>query len=165
MDASVIHKVSYPKEYDTHTKRADIKYTVNEGDDWRLLTVHSVETPDGAQWDAVNGWRKPNIYFPDRPCGPTKSAEFSGPPDPVYQPAHYARWPMQPIEFITINDKEGWYCRGNVIKYVMRYDAKNVLEDLYKARSYLDMLIRKEEGVERFWEQPVAAERKANGKA
>ncbi|MFC6290646.1 DUF3310 domain-containing protein [Levilactobacillus angrenensis] len=34
---------------------------------------------------------------------------------------------------------------GNVIKYVVRYQGKNGLEDLYKARTYLDRLIQHEE--------------------
>jgi len=34
---------------------------------------------------------------------------------------------------------------GNIIKYVVRYQGKNGLEDLYKARTYLDRLIKHEE--------------------
>ena len=83
--------------------------------------------------------------------------------DNVNQPPHYARWPMQPIEFIAINIGEGPIV-ANVIKYVMRYDAKDGIKDLYKARSYLDMLIRKVEGHQRWWEKPVAEERKLNGR-
>jgi len=36
------------------------------------------------------------------------------------------------------------YAVGNVIKYVMRYKDKNGLEDLQKAKRYLDMIIEKE---------------------
>jgi hypothetical protein len=82
--------------------------------------------------------------------------------DTIVQPAHYSRWPMQAIEFIAVNNLD--YMRGNVIKYIIRYDAKNGLEDLRKARSYLNMLIRKEEGIDRWWEKPVSDERKANAK-
>jgi hypothetical protein len=80
----------------------------------------------------------------------------------VNQPPHYARWAMQPVEFIAINDLPWWV--ANVIKYVMRYDAKDGLKDLYKARSYLDMKIRELEGHARFWEKPVQTERLNNGK-
>lgn len=83
-------------------------------------------------------------------------------PDAVDQPKHYARWKMQPIEFICINDID--FRRGAVIKYIMRHDAKNGLEDLYKARSFLDMIIREAEGHPRFWEKPVSEERKLNAK-
>jgi glutamate mutase epsilon subunit len=34
------------------------------------------------------------------------------------------------------------FCEGNVIKYVTRWRKKNGLEDLYKAKTYLDRLIR-----------------------
>lgn len=81
--------------------------------------------------------------------------------DAVHQPKHYARWKMQPIEFIAMNDLPFWL--ANLIKYSMRYDAKDGLQDLYKGRSYLDMKIRQLEGHTRFWEKPVAVERVLNG--
>lgn len=34
---------------------------------------------------------------------------------------------------------------GNIIKYIYRYKGKNGVEDLYKARTYLNRLIKKEE--------------------
>ncbi len=36
------------------------------------------------------------------------------------------------------------FLRGNVIKYIARCDDKNGLEDLQKARHYLDKLIEEE---------------------
>lgn len=89
----------------------------------------------------------------------TRSVADVDQPD-VDQPAHYARWKMQPIEFIAINDLSWW--QANILKYTCRYDAKDGLRDLYKARSYLDMKIRELEGYARFWEKPVAEERKLN---
>jgi len=53
-----------------------------------------------------------------------------------YKKAH------QPWEII-----EEWgldYWAGNVVKYVLRYKFKNGVEDLEKARHYLDYLIQKE---------------------
>jgi hypothetical protein len=44
----------------------------------------------------------------------------------------------------------------------MHLDANNGVEGLYKARSYLDRLIRKVERHERWWEKPVPEERKLN---
>lgn len=38
------------------------------------------------------------------------------------------------------------YAVGNVIKYVMRYKDKNGLEDLKKARRYIDMIIEQDYG-------------------
>lgn len=36
------------------------------------------------------------------------------------------------------------FCRGNVIKYVTRYDKKNGIEDLQKAQTYIARLIELE---------------------
>jgi hypothetical protein len=77
--------------------------------------------------------------------------------DSVYHPRHYSQWKMEPIEFIAINDLPWWL--ANVIKYTMRFNMKDGLQDLYKARSYLDMKIRQVEGHLKFWEKPVSVER------
>lgn len=92
--------------------------------------------------------------------GQTYYADLEKKSDPINHPHHYARWAIEPIEFISLNKLPAWL--ANVIKYAMRYDAKDGLKDLYKARSYLDMEIRRLEGVERFWEVPVAEERRLN---
>lgn len=55
---------------------------------------------------------------------------------------HYQKYKIQPVEFIMQNNVP--YVEGNVIKYVMRFRDKNGLEDLLKARQYLDMLIAAE---------------------
>ncbi len=54
-------------------------------------------------------------------------------------PPHYSRWEIQPFDFIARNDLPYWM--GNIIKYIMRYDAKEGLTDLKKARWYLDRKI------------------------
>ena len=55
---------------------------------------------------------------------------------------HYAVMKIQPIEFILAN--ELGFCEGIVIKYLCRFKRKNGLEDLKKARQYLDFLIERE---------------------
>ncbi len=65
------------------------------------------------------------------------------PYDAVENPEHYAQHPIQPIEFIMAN-KLG-YCEGNIVKYVTRYNLKNGVEDLRKARNYLNILIEEHE--------------------
>jgi len=65
------------------------------------------------------------------------------PNDPV-QPNHYAVGGIQPIEYMRLKMTEeefAGFCKGNVIKYVSRATHKNGLEDLKKARKYLDYLI------------------------
>lgn len=56
---------------------------------------------------------------------------------------HYTACAIQPIEFIVANNMD--FLEGNIVKYVARYKRKNGLEDLAKARHYLDMLIKREE--------------------
>jgi hypothetical protein len=55
---------------------------------------------------------------------------------------HYKR-AHQPWEII-----EEWgldYWAGNVVKYILRYKFKNGVEDLEKAKHYLEYLIKKEQ--------------------
>lgn len=52
---------------------------------------------------------------------------------------HYKNFKIQPIVFIQQNGIG--FIEGNVIKYVCRYKNKNGVEDLLKARHYLDILI------------------------
>lgn len=47
--------------------------------------------------------------------------------------------PIQPIEYILKNDLG--FVEGNIIKYVTRYKRKNGMQDLLKAKHYLEMLI------------------------
>lgn len=65
------------------------------------------------------------------------------PNDNVNSPKHYALDGLN-IEAIDVirsvlgPDKFQGYCRGNVIKYLLRAEHKNGLEDLKKARVYLN---------------------------
>ena len=53
--------------------------------------------------------------------------------------AHYKNCAIQPVEFITKN-KLG-FLEGCVIKRICRYEDKNGLEDLKKAKHEIDLLI------------------------
>lgn len=55
---------------------------------------------------------------------------------------HYEKMSLQPWEVIRLAELDFW--EGNIIKYLMRYRKKNGLEDLKKARHYLDYLIERE---------------------
>ena len=55
---------------------------------------------------------------------------------------HYAFLTIEPAEYILRNDIG--FCEGNVIKYVSRWQHKNGVQDLIKARRYLDLLIDNE---------------------
>jgi hypothetical protein len=63
--------------------------------------------------------------------------------DEVNSPAHYMQGSMEVIEAIEGMNLN--YHQGNVIKYVSRYNMKGGIQDLQKARWYLDRLILLEE--------------------
>ena len=63
--------------------------------------------------------------------------------DPVHSPKHYTQGSM---EVITAIEGLGLdYHQGNVLKYVSRYRHKNGIEDLRKAKWYIDRLLWIEE--------------------
>lgn len=56
---------------------------------------------------------------------------------------HYKDLAIQPVEYIHRNGIG--FCEGNAIKYLTRWRAKNGVEDLKKARHFIDLLIEMEE--------------------
>lgn len=57
---------------------------------------------------------------------------------------HYTNNGIEPIEIMRKNfsyDEFMGFCKGNVLKYLLRYEDKNGLEDLEKARIYLNWMI------------------------
>ena len=56
---------------------------------------------------------------------------------------HYKAMKIQPFEYIHANGIP--FAEGSVIKYVTRWRAKNGIEDLKKARHFLDLLIEAEQ--------------------
>ncbi len=56
--------------------------------------------------------------------------------DPVNHPSHYTGHPSG-VECIRITEHYN-FCIGNAIKYLWRSDLKNGVEDLKKARWYID---------------------------
>lgn len=56
-----------------------------------------------------------------------------------FEQEHYSKNKIQPIDYILANDMD--FVSGNIIKYVTRYKNKNGLEDLKKAKHYLELLI------------------------
>ncbi len=56
--------------------------------------------------------------------------------------SHYKNFEIQPIEFIHRNNIP--FIEGNIIKYILRHKQKNGIEDLKKAKHYIDLLIEQE---------------------
>ena len=66
---------------------------------------------------------------------PTKNSTTS--------PSYYGDYVIKPIDFIVNNDIP--FAEGCIIKYVVRWKQKNGVEDLKKAKVYLDKLIKLDE--------------------
>lgn len=65
------------------------------------------------------------------------------PKETVHHPAHYNQGSIEVID--AIEDWNLGFHEGNVVKYVARHRHKNGVEDLKKARWYLDRLIEQME--------------------
>jgi hypothetical protein len=68
--------------------------------------------------------------------------------DNVNSPSHYGQGKIEAIEyisdFLTPEEYQG-YLRGNIAKYLHRFPYKNGIEDLKKAKWYLERLIQEVE--------------------
>jgi Protein of unknwon function (DUF3310) len=64
--------------------------------------------------------------------------------DPVDHPPHYTRHPSG-VECIQITEHMN-FCTGNAVKYIWRHVDKGGVEDLKKARWYLNREIQRLEG-------------------
>lgn len=52
---------------------------------------------------------------------------------------HYLKYKIQPVDFIIKNNLD--FCQGSVIKYVLRFKEKGGVQDLEKAKHYIELLI------------------------
>lgn len=78
-------------------------------------------------------------------------------PDSINSPSHYqGRLGLEAIDvhhnFMTDEQLSGYYL-GNTLKYLLRYQEKNGLEDLKKASKYLEWLIEQEKAKEKEYEK------------
>lgn len=72
--------------------------------------------------------------------------------DPVNHPNHYCKGGVECIDAIRASmttEAFAGYCKGNVMKYIFRYEDKNGVEDLKKAAVYLNWMIDAEEKLEK----------------
>ena len=60
----------------------------------------------------------------------------------VTEPKHYQDFEISPLEYIVKNELD--FMEGNIIKYVSRYQFKGGVNDLLKAKTYLEKLINRE---------------------
>lgn len=62
--------------------------------------------------------------------------------DIINKPQHYTQGDIDVVDFI--NDQQMNFMEGNIIKYICRYKFKNGVEDLEKAKVYLNFLIKQQ---------------------
>jgi len=74
----------------------------------------------------------------------TEDAQMTTPKQEQVGGSHYLMMKIQPIEYIHRNGLG--FIEGCVVKYISRWRNKNGVEDLRKARHFIDLLIEMEEG-------------------
>lgn len=63
--------------------------------------------------------------------------------DPAVNPSHYKSGNIECIDYIvdTLGPGAAYYCQGNVTKYLHRWEQKGGVQDLKKAKWYLEKMI------------------------
>ena len=76
-----------------------------------------------------------------------QNKEIYGNVDMVNKPPHSNQAGIECLDAIRAATNEGYefYLQGNIIKYLWRYRYKNGVEDLNKAKFYLERLIEEVE--------------------
>ena len=117
----------------------------------------SIDDAKPEDWDAL----KADRYHDNRPFAEPECAlpadhhemmkrerdRYAPSPDVVDKPAHYRVGEVEAIDYIEQQlGGQGirHYLEGNILKYMHRWRYKNGVEDLRKARWYLDKLIFEE---------------------
>jgi len=62
---------------------------------------------------------------------------------------HYKDMRIQPSEFV--NKNKLLFAEGNAIKYICRHASKGEVQDLEKAKHYIDMIIERDYGPQENW--------------
>lgn len=140
--------------------------SIDDGNDPRLALTYSLSgfemfaDPDG-EWVKVSKYRYQKLHkmdnlqsrVNDANLGDALKEMFRVPPfpacdapfDTVQRPAHYNQSGIECIDAIAASmtpDEFQAYLKGNVQKYLWRYQHKNGVEDCRKAQWYLDRLVK-----------------------
>tara|TARA_R110000868_G_scaffold272490_1_gene531726 strand:- start:1654 stop:1986 length:333 start_codon:yes stop_codon:yes gene_type:complete len=97
------------------------------------------------EWDAVNKRRRAQARRVNEELNAEKKASQTS--KDAINPNHYKGNGIECIEYMKERlNSEAFlgYLNGNVIKYTHRWQDKNGIEDLRKARWYLDRLIEEQ---------------------
>ena len=126
--------------------QCELKYMYDkETDDFTNNYACAFDEMDDKMLDKIYGWYK---ELGPATCKNVESdccnKELNV--DMINHPSHYNQGGIECIDCIksAIVGKVGIeaFCAGNAIKYLFRYEEKNGVEDVKKARWYIDRLIR-----------------------
>jgi len=127
-----------PTKWKARSAQEDDMHMYNENPEWdgQYDLFDGTLAEDKSREETLDCWAKrtiTDVYKSEKPT-----------PDAIVKPAHYTKWQIEPINFIMRNNMPFWM--GNVVKYCMRADDKNGIEDLRKAIRYIEFRIRQLEG-------------------
>jgi hypothetical protein len=115
---------------------------------WVLCKVVTRNRKDNSSWVEV-GSKCGRVWVNDSDCRPVEPASspkiLDGSSDPV-NPSHYKHLPAEAIDIIEAAiarapSNQYAFLQGQVIKYLLRCWSKKGIEDLRKAKWYLDRLV------------------------
>lgn len=126
-----------------------------------VLWVYKIKPfKSGGYWNSVDGDLNDDIHDPEdiysfikwedeRPWDVIAANMYAdSKSDNINKPTHYHKNGIDVIGFaeaqFSKEEQKGFH-RINAIKYITRYDRKNGVEDLNKAKFYIDKLIEMEE--------------------
>ena len=122
---------------------------------WRDYVDESLKHPLDTRYSSTEGFGRDdqdnikNILRPTKECQQWDAQSQSyvevgtlHENEEVTNPKHYVGLGITPLEYITANELD--FLEGNVVKYVTRYPHKGGVNDLLKARTYLEKLIERE---------------------
>jgi hypothetical protein len=112
--------------------------------------------PPGAPAPMTDPPRFEDRHKRAKALSPTVSRNAAPVGETVVLPKHYTRFQIEPIRFIGENKLN--FFQGNIVKYILRYDAKNGLEDVRKAKRYCRMFELYLEGYPDWWGPDPAAQ-------
>lgn len=114
---------------------------------YRVIHNARMKNPETRKWldcviysDIANGdvYARERIDFIDK-FKEVDEIQLNNPLETQVGGNHYKDLKIQPIEFIHANNIP--FCEANAIKYLCRWRNKNGVQDLLKAKHYIDLLI------------------------
>lgn len=126
-------KVKYHDGTHTYTTQSAFKKNF-------VIPELKIEFEDDSKCDGVEAEAMPEQDFAEDYC----QTDTNMASDLIDQQEHYTNNGIQPIEIMKANmtkEKFRGFLEGNILKYPLRYEDKNGLEDLKKAKTYLTWLI------------------------